>query len=162
MANLKRTLEVGTAGETHETWLRRSRQPGLYQRHRRPLVAIPRSMLNLCDSDKVVLRLIYTTGNTSVSDVALARTAVAADRAHLMIQPTIFAFEFFINAWVPEWGGALRLVLRRMQSSQTVSTIRRQKKKFSSYVNAVGREPRSEHEQGHDCYFKYYVLVGCL
>jgi len=28
-----------------------------------------------------------------------------SDRAHIMIQPThIFAFEFNINTWVPEWG----------------------------------------------------------
>ena len=64
-------------------------------------------MLKLSDSDKVGFTIdFHTTGNTSVSDAALGAQMAPwrSDRAHLTIQPNhIFAFEFFMNAWIPEW-----------------------------------------------------------
>ena len=107
---LKRTLEVGrTAGETHETMVAALEAAGFISTPSDDRSSQYRDlMLKLRDSDKVGFTIdFHTTGNTSVSDAALGAQIAPwrSDRAHLMIQPNhIFAFEFFINAWVPEWG----------------------------------------------------------
>ena len=106
---LKRKVVVGrTAGETHEIMVAALEAAGFVSTPSDDRSSQYRDlMLKLSDSDKVGFTIdFHTTGNTSVSDAALGAQMAPwrSDRAHLTIQPNhIFAFEFFMNAWIPEW-----------------------------------------------------------
>ena len=106
---LKKTIKVGrTAGETHDAIVETLEAAGF--------VSTPSDdrtsqytdlMIELGDSDKSGFSVdLHTTGNMSVGDAAAGAQIAPwrSDRAHLKIQPThIFAFEFEINTWIPEW-----------------------------------------------------------
>ena len=50
---------------------------------------------------------MHATGNTSVGDVTSGPSIAPwrVGRAHLIVEQNyIFALEFEINAWIPEWG----------------------------------------------------------
>ena len=106
---LKRTIKVGrTAGETHDAIVKALEAAGFVSTPSDDRTSQYRDlMIELGDSDKSGFSVdLHTTGNTSVGDAAAGAQIAPwrSDRAHLMIQPMhIFAFEFEINTWIPEW-----------------------------------------------------------
>ena len=65
-------------------------------------------MIELGTSDKFGFTIdMHATGNTSIGDVTSGPSIAPwrFGRAHLMVEQNyIFALEFEINAWIPEWG----------------------------------------------------------
>ena len=65
-------------------------------------------MNNLGDSDKIGFTIdMHATGNTSIGDVTSGPSVAPwrFGRTHIKIDENyIFALEFVINSWVPEWG----------------------------------------------------------
>ena len=65
-------------------------------------------MIELGNSDKFGFTIdMHATGNTSVGDVTSGPSIAPwrVGRAHLIVEQNyIFALEFEINAWIPEWG----------------------------------------------------------
>ncbi len=106
---LKRTIKVGrTAGETHEAIVEALESAGFVSTPSDDRTSQYRDlMISLGDSDKFGFSVdLHTTGNPSVGDAAPGAQIAPwrSDRAHLMVQPMhIFAFEFELNAWIPEW-----------------------------------------------------------
>ena len=107
---LRRTIRAGrTAGETHEAIVRALEAEGYVSTPSDDRTSQYRDLMNeLGDSDISGFSVdCHPTGNTSVGDAAAGASIAPwrSDRAHIMVQLThIFAFEFNINTWVPEWG----------------------------------------------------------
>ncbi len=106
---LKKTIKVGrTAGETHAAIVEALESAGFVSTPSDDRTSQYRDLMkSLGDSDKFGFSVdMHTTGNTSVGDAAAGAQIAPwrSDRAHLVIQPMhIFAFEFELNAWIPEW-----------------------------------------------------------
>jgi len=107
---LRRTIRVGrSAGETHDAIVRALEAAGYVSTPSDDRTSQYRNLMNeLGDSDKSGFSVdCHATGNTSVGDAALGPSIAPwrSDRADIIVKPThLFAFEFNINTWVPEWG----------------------------------------------------------
>lgn len=106
---LRRTIKAGrTAGETHDAIVRALEAAGYVSTPSDDRTSQYRNLMNdLGDSDKSGFSVdCHPTGNTSVGDAAAGASIAPwrSDRAHITVQLThIFALEFNINTWVPEW-----------------------------------------------------------
>lgn len=106
---LRRTIKVGrTAGETHDAIIRALEAGGYVSTPSDDRTSQYRNLMReLGNSDKSGFSVdCHPTGNTSVGDAAAGPSIAPwrSDRAHFTIHPNhIFAFEFNINTWVPEW-----------------------------------------------------------
>jgi len=107
---IRKTLKVGrTAGESLQAVVKALEAEGFVYTPSDDFSSQYRDLMNaLGDSDKSGFTVdFHATGNTTVGDVT-AGPSIAPwrkDRAHLMVQQNfIFAFEFVVNTWVPEWG----------------------------------------------------------
>ena len=68
-----------------------------------------RDLMNrLRDSDKIGFTIdMHATGNTSIGDVTSGPSVAPwrFGRSHIIVEQNyIFALEFVINSWIPEWG----------------------------------------------------------
>jgi Xaa-Pro aminopeptidase len=108
-AILKKTIKIGrTAGETHAAIVDALEAAGFVSTPSDDRTSQYRDLMNeLGDSDKSGFSVdMHTTGNTSVGDAAAGAQIAPwrSDRAHLTVQANhIFAFEFELNTWIPEW-----------------------------------------------------------
>ena len=107
---IRKTFKVGrTAGESLKAIVRALEAGGFVHTPSDDVSSQYRDLMNaLGDSDKSGFSIdFHATGNTSVGDVT-ASPSIAPwrkGRAHLTVQQNyIFAFEFMVNTWVPEWG----------------------------------------------------------
>jgi len=107
---IRKTLKVGrTAGESLQAVVRALEAGGFVYTPSDDVSSQYRDLMNaLGDSDKSGFSVdFHATGNTSVGDVT-AGPSIAPwrkGRAHLMVQQNfIFAFEFMVHTWIPEWG----------------------------------------------------------
>ncbi len=107
---IRKTFRIGlTAGESLKTIVRALEAEGFVHTPSDDVSSQYRDLMNaLGDSDKSGFSIdFHATGNTSVGDVT-AGPSIAPwrkDRAHLMVQQNyIFAFEFMVHTWIPEWG----------------------------------------------------------
>lgn len=107
---IRKTFIIGrTAGESLNAIVQALEAGGFVHTPSDDVSSQYRDLLNaLGDSDKSGFSIdFHATGNTSVGDVT-AGPSIAPwrkDRAHLMVQQNyIFAFEFMVHTWIPEWG----------------------------------------------------------
>jgi len=107
---IRKTFKIGlTAGESLKAIVRALEAGGFVHTPSDDVSSQYRDLMNaLGDSDKSGFSIdFHATGNTSVGDVT-AGPSIAPwrkGRAHLMVQQNyIFAFEFMVHTWVPEWG----------------------------------------------------------
>jgi len=107
---IRKTFKIGfTAGESLKSIVRALEAEGFVHTPSDDRSSQYRDLMNaLGDSDKSGFSIdFHATGNTSVGDVT-AGPSIAPwrkERAQLMVQQNyIFAFEFMVHTWVPEWG----------------------------------------------------------
>jgi len=107
---IRKTFKIGrTAGESLKTVVRALEAGGFVHTPSDDISSQYRDLMNaLRDSDKSGFSIdFHATGNTSVGDIT-AGPSIAPwrkGRAHLMVQQNyIFAFEFMVHTWIPEWG----------------------------------------------------------
>jgi len=112
---IRKTFKVGrTAGESLKAIVRALEAGGFVHTPSDNVTSQYRDLMNeLGDSDKSGFSIdFHATGNTSVGNVT-AGPSIAPwrkGRAHLMVQQNyIFAFEFMVHTWVPEWGKRLSI-----------------------------------------------------
>lgn len=112
---IRKTFKVGrTAGESLKAIVRALEAGGFVHTPSDDVSSQYRDLVNaLGDSDKSGFSIdFHATGNTSVGDIT-AGPSIAPwriGRAHLMVQQNyIFAFEFMVHTWVPEWGKRLSI-----------------------------------------------------
>lgn len=107
---IRKTLRIGlTAGESLKAIVRALETEGFVHTPSDDVSSQYRDLMNaLGDSDKSGFSIdFHATGNTSVGDVTVGPSIAPwrKDRAHLIVQQNyIFAFEFMVHTWVPEWG----------------------------------------------------------
>ena len=107
---IRKTFKIGrTAGESLEAIVRALEAGGFVHTPSDDVSSQYRDLMNaLGDSDKSGFTIdFHATGNTSVGDVTTGPSIAPfrKDRTHLMVQQNyIFAFEFVVNTWIPEWG----------------------------------------------------------
>jgi Xaa-Pro dipeptidase len=107
---IRKTFRIGrTAGESLNAIVQALEAEGFVHTPSDDISSQYRDLANaLGDSDKSGFTIdFHATGNTSVGDVTLGPSIAPfrKDRAHLMVQQNyIFAFEFVVNSWIPEWG----------------------------------------------------------
>ena len=107
---IRRTFKIGlTASESLETIVKALEAGGFVHTPSDDVSSQYRDLMNaLGDSDKSGFTIdFHATGNTSVGDVTTGPSIAPfrKDRAHLTVQQNyIFAFEFVVNTWIPEWG----------------------------------------------------------
>jgi Xaa-Pro aminopeptidase len=112
---IRKTLRIGlTAGESLKAIVRALETEGFVHTPSDDVSSQYRDLMNaLGDSDKSGFSIdFHATGNTSVGDVTVGPSIAPwrKDRAHLMVQQNyIFAFEFMVHTWVPEWGKRLSI-----------------------------------------------------
>ena len=107
---IRKTFKIGsTAGESLKAVVRALEAGGFVHTPSDDISSQYRDLMNtLGDSDKSGFSIdFHATGNTSVGDIT-AGPSIAPwrkGRAHLMVQQNyIFAFEFMVHTWIPEWG----------------------------------------------------------
>ncbi len=107
---IRKTFKIGrTAGESLKAVVRALEAGGFVHTPSDDISSQYRDLVNaLGDSDKSGFSIdFHATGNTSVGDIT-AGPSIAPwrkGRAHLMVQQNyIFAFEFMVHTWIPEWG----------------------------------------------------------
>ena len=107
---IRKTFKIGrTAGESLKAVVRALEAGGFAHTPSDDISSQYRDLMNaLGDSDKSGFSIdFHATGNTSVGDIT-AGPSIAPwrkGRAHLMVQQNyIFAFEFMVHTWIPEWG----------------------------------------------------------
>ena len=112
---IRKTLKIGyTAGEMHEAIVRALEAEGYVSTPSDDRGSQYRDLMNaLGDNERSGFSVdMHATGNNSAGGVT-AGPSIAPwrkDRAHLKVQQNhIFAFEFNINTWVPEWGMRLSI-----------------------------------------------------
>lgn len=107
---IRKTFKIGrTAGESLNAIVQALEAGGFVHTPSDDVSSQYRDLTNaLGDSDKSGFTIdFHAAGNTSVGDVTTGPSIAPfrKDRAHLMVQQNyIFAFEFVVNTWVPEWG----------------------------------------------------------
>ncbi len=107
---IRKTLRIGlTAGESLKAIVRALEKEGFIHTPSNDVSSQYRDLMKaLGDSDKSGFSIdFHATGNTSVGDVTVGPSIAPwrKDRAHLMVQQNyIFAFEFMVHTWIPEWG----------------------------------------------------------
>ena len=112
---IRKTLRIGlTAGESFKAIVRALETEGFVHTPSDDVSSQYRDLMNaLGDSDKSGFSIdFHATGNTSVGDVTVGPSIAPwrKDRAHLMVQQNyIFAFEFMVHTWIPEWGKRLSI-----------------------------------------------------
>jgi Xaa-Pro aminopeptidase len=107
---IRKTFKMGrTAGESLKAIVRALEAGGFVHTPSDDISSQYRDLMNaLGDSDKSGFSIdFHATGNTSVGDIT-AGPSIAPwrkGRAHLLVQQNyIFAFEFMVHTWIPEWG----------------------------------------------------------
>lgn len=107
---IRKTLKIGhTAGESLKSVVQALEAAGFVYTPSDDVSSQYHDLMKaLGNSDKSGFTIdFHATGNTSVGDVT-AGPSIAPwrkERAHLVVQQNfIFAFEFEVNTWVPEWG----------------------------------------------------------
>jgi Xaa-Pro dipeptidase len=106
---IRKTFKIGrTAGESLEAIVQALEARGFVHTPSDDISSQYRDLMNeLGDSDKSGFSIdFHATGNTSVGDVTTGPSIAPfrKDRAHLMVQQNfIFAFEFMVHTWIPEW-----------------------------------------------------------
>jgi Xaa-Pro aminopeptidase len=109
-AIVRKTFKIGrTAGESLEAIVQALEEGGFVHTPSDDISSQYRDLANaLGDSDKSGFTIdFHAAGNTSVGDITTGPSIAPyrEDRAHLMVQQNyIFAFEFVVNTWIPEWG----------------------------------------------------------
>lgn len=107
---IRKTFKIGrTAGESLEAIVQALEAGGFVHTPSDDISSQYRDLANaLGDSDKSGFTIdFHAAGNTSVGDITTGPSIAPfrKDRAHLMVQQNyIFAFEFVVNTWIPEWG----------------------------------------------------------
>jgi len=107
---IRKTFKIGrTAGESLEAIVQALEAEGFVHTPSDDISSQYRDLANaLGDSDKSGFTIdFHAAGNTSVGDITTGPSIAPwrKDRAHLMVQQNyIFAFEFVVNTWIPEWG----------------------------------------------------------
>jgi Xaa-Pro dipeptidase len=107
---IRKTFKIGrTAGESLNAIVQALEAEGFVHTPSDDISSQYRDLANaLGDSDKSGFTIdFHATGNTSVGDITVGPSIAPfrKDRAHLMVQQNfIFAFEFVVNTWIPEWG----------------------------------------------------------
>jgi len=106
---LRKAIRVGqTAGEAHEAIVEAMEAAGFVSTPSDDQTSQYRDLVNeLGDDDRSGFSVdCHPTGSTSVGDAAAGPSIAPwrSDRAHFVIKANhIFAFEYNINTWVPEW-----------------------------------------------------------
>jgi len=107
---IRKTLKIGhTAGESLKSVVQALEAAGFVYTPSDDVSSQYHDLMKaLGNSDKSGFTIdFHATGNISVGDVT-AGPSIAPwrkERAHLVVQQNfIFAFEFEVNTWVPEWG----------------------------------------------------------
>jgi Xaa-Pro aminopeptidase len=107
---IRKTFKMGrTAGESLKAIVRALEAGGFVHTPSDDISSQYRDLMNaLGNSDKSGFSIdFHATGNTSVGDIT-AGPSIAPwrkGRAHLLVQQNyIFAFEFMVHTWIPEWG----------------------------------------------------------
>lgn len=106
---IRKTLKIGrTAGASLEAIVHALEAKGFVHTPSDDVSSQYRDLMNaLGDSDKSGFTIdLHATGNTSVGDVTTGPSIAPfrKDRANLVVQRNfIFAFEFVVNTWIPEW-----------------------------------------------------------
>jgi len=114
---IKKTIKVGrTAGETLKTLVDALEKAGFVYTPFTDIGPKDREIINsLGDSDKPGISIdCHCVGNTGNSEVAVGPSIAPfrPDRAHVKLYPNnLFAFEFIVHVWVPEWKMRFRLNL---------------------------------------------------
>jgi len=114
---IKRTIKVGlTAGEALQAMVRALEKEGFIYTPFTDIGPKDREIVNsLGDSEKPGISIdCHCVGNTGNSEVAVGPSIAPfrPDRAHLRLNPNnLFAFEFIVHVWVPEWKRRFRLNL---------------------------------------------------
>jgi len=107
---IRKTLKIGrTAGESLEVVVQALEAAGFVHTPSDDVSSQYRDLAAaLGDSDRSGFTVdFHATGNTSVGDATTGPSMAPyrQDRAHLLMQQNyIFAFEFVVNTWIPEWG----------------------------------------------------------
>jgi len=107
---IRKTLKIGrTAGESLEAIVQALEAGGFVHTPSDDISSQYRDLVKaLGDSDKSGFSIdFHATGNTSVGDATTGPSIAPfrKDRAHLTVQQNfIFAFEFMVHSWIPEWG----------------------------------------------------------
>ncbi len=114
---IRKTIKVGrTAGETLEALAQAFQKAGFVYTPFTDIGSKDRELINsLGDSEKSGVSVdCHCVGNTGHGDIA-AGPSIAPfrqNRAHIEIKPNnLFAFEFVVHTWVPEWGKRLAINL---------------------------------------------------
>lgn len=107
---IRKTFKIGrTAGESLNAIVQALEAGGFVHTPSDDISSQYRDLMNtLGDSDKSGFSIdFHAAGNTSVGD-ATSGPSIAPwrkGRAHLMVQQNyIFAFEYMVHTWIPEWG----------------------------------------------------------
>jgi len=114
---IRKTIKVGfTAGETLKALVSALEKAGYVYTLFTDIGPKDRELINsLGDSEKSGISIdCHCVGNTGEGNVASGPSIAPfrKERAHLKIQPNnLFAFEFVVHTWVPEWGIRFRLNL---------------------------------------------------
>jgi Xaa-Pro aminopeptidase len=107
---MRRTFKIGrTAAASLESIVQALEEKGFVHTPSDDVSSQYMDLMNaLGDSDKSGFTIdFHATGNTSVGDVTTGPSIAPfrKDRAELEVQQNfIFAFEFVVNTWIPEWG----------------------------------------------------------
>jgi len=114
---IRKTIKVGrTAGETLETLAQALEKEGFVYTPFTDIGSKDRELVNsLGDSEKSGFSIdCHCVGNTGHGDIVVGPSIAPfrKDRAHIKIKPNnLFAFEFMVHTWVPEWGKRLTINL---------------------------------------------------
>lgn len=114
---IRKTIKVGrTAGETLEAIAQALEKEGFVYTPFTDIGSKDRELVNsLGDSEKSGFSIdCHCVGNTGHGDIVVGPSIAPfrKDRAHIKIKPNnLFAFEFMVHTWIPEWGKRLTINL---------------------------------------------------